>query len=338
MMKKLVVTAVSGGVAAALAFAAPSYAASGPTLTGPAVRVGFGPVELSGTATPGATVQLYETAMVFDDLEPADDWQNGGGPVTATADSGGHWRLQRQLDSGFYFQVEAGGVRSNKLTVRIQQNPALTLTSTSANTVSAHVEASPGEPTLAAQVQVNLTGTSWTTIASGRIGDDGAFDATVHNVAGGTHAFRAYVGDDPSNGVLAGYSASRNLTVLGTGPAPAPTPAGSVEFTKIQYRATSLNGEWTRITNRTGATVDLKGWTVRDAAHHVYTFGSTFRLNRGGEVYLHTGRGTNSSAHRYWGRTGYVWNDGGDTAILRNAAGRTVDTCKWGAGSGVTAC
>jgi hypothetical protein len=332
MMKKLVVAAVSAGAAAALAVAAPSYAASAPTLAGPDRRVGYGPVELSGTAAPGATVQLYETAMVFDDLEPADDWANGGGPVTATADPSGHWRLQRVLDSGFYFQVVSDGVRSNKLTVRVQQNPVLTLTSTSANTVSAHVEASPGEPTLAAQVQANLGG-GWTTIAGGVIGEGGTFDGTARNVPAGTHAFRAYVGADPSNGVLAGYSAGRDLTVAGTA-----APAGSIPFTRIQYRAKSLNGEWVRVTNTTAATVDLKGWTIRDAGNHVYTFGSSLRLNRGGSVYLHTGKGANSSVHRYWGRTASVWNDSGDTAILRTAAGKTVDTCKWGAGSGVTAC
>jgi hypothetical protein len=332
MIKKLVVTAVAAGATAVFALSAPSFAAAAPTLTGPALRVGYGPVELSGTAAPGASVQLYETAIVFDDLEPADDWADGGGPVTATADSGGRWKLERILDSGFYFQVEAGGVRSNKLTVRIQQSPVLTISSGSANTVTAHVVASPAEPTLAAQLQVNLGGSTWTTIAGGSIGEDGSFDATVHNVAGGSHAFRAYVGADASNGVLAGYSSSHNLTVLGT------ADSGSVQFTRVQYRAKTLNGEYVQITNRTPATVDLKGWTVRDAGNHVYTFGSTYRLGKGGSVYLHTGKGTNSTAHRYWGRTGYIWNDGGDTAVLRTAAGKTVDSCRWGSGSGVTAC
>jgi hypothetical protein len=350
MNKKLVTAAWMAGVAAALAIAAPSFAATAPTLAGPASRAGFGPITLTGTASPGVTVQLYETAIVFDDLEPADDWQNGGGPVTATADSSGRWRLQRILDSGFYFQVVSGGVRSNKLTVRIQQNPVLTLGSTSANTVTGHVVASPGEPTLAAQLQVNLSGSTWTTIASGQIGAGGSFDASVHDVAAGTHAFRAYVGADASNGVLAGYSAGRNLTVLGT-PAMAP-PAqnpGRVEFTRVRYNSSgadngsnaNLNGEWVRIANNTGATVDLKGWTVRDAANHVYTFASAFRLNRGGEVYVHTGKGINSTTHRYWGktgRTGYVWDNTGDTAILRTPAGRTIDACKWRGGSGVTAC
>src|ERR1700749_3143285 len=120
MIKKLMVAAVLVG-----AMGAPgvSYAATVPTLAGPAVRVGYGPVELSGTAEPGAAVQLYETAIVFDDLEPADDWANGGGPFPAATDASGHWRLQRILDSGFYFQVVSDGVRSNKLTVRIQQDP-----------------------------------------------------------------------------------------------------------------------------------------------------------------------------------------------------------------------
>jgi len=328
MIKMLVAAA---GVAAVFGGATPAFAASAPTLAGPAVRVGYGPVELSGTAEPGAIVQLYETAIVFDDLEPADDWANGGGPVTATADSSGHWRLQRILDSGFYFQVVADGVRSNKLTVRIQQEPVLTLGSTAENTVTAHVEASPGEPTLAAQVQM-LVGSAWTTIASGTIGEGGSFDAVARNVPAGSHAFRAYVGADPANGVLAGYSAGRELTVRGA------ATAGAVEFTRVQYRAKSLNSEWVLVANHTSATVDLRGWTIRDAANHVYTFGSTFRLGRGGSVYVHTGKGSNGSAHRYWGRTGYIWNDGGDTAVLRNSAGRTVDTCKWGAGSGVIAC
>jgi hypothetical protein len=132
MIKKLVVAAVSAGAVAALSVATPSFAASAPTLSGPASRVGFGPVTLSGTAAPGATVQLYETAIVFDDLEPADDWENGGGPLTATADSSGHWQLQRLLDSGFFFQVEAGGVRSAKLTVRIQADPTLTVAAAAA--------------------------------------------------------------------------------------------------------------------------------------------------------------------------------------------------------------
>jgi Lamin Tail Domain len=334
MLKKLLVTAATAGATAALAVAAPSYAATAPTLTGPASRAGFGPVTLGGIATPGATVQLYETAIVFDDLEPADDWQNGGGPLTATADASGHWQIQRLLDSGFYFQVVADGVRSNKLTVHIQEDPTLTVRATGANTITARVSANPAEPTLPVQVQM-AAGTGWTTIAGGRVGDDGTFDSTVGNVPAGAHAFRAYVAADSSNGVLAGYSPTADLTVGGTAAGPV---ASGVEFTRIQYKATSLNGESVRVTNTSKASVDLKGWTVRDAGNHVYTFTSSVRLGPGAGVSLHTGKGANTTVNRYWGRTGYVWDDRGDTATLRNSAGRTVDTCKWGAGSGVTGC
>lgn len=184
-------------------------------------------------------------------------------------------------------------VRSGKLTVRIQQSPVLTLSSPGPNTVTATVLASPGEPALAAQLQVNVSGSTWTTIAGGTIGDDGSFTATARNVAAGAHIFRAYIGGDPSNGVLAGYSPGRALTVPGT-------PAGQVGFTRVQYNSpgaddgsnASLNGEWVRITNSTPATVELKGWTIRDAAGHVYTFSSTYRVGAGGSAYLHTGKAT----------------------------------------------
>ena len=60
----------------------------------------------------------------------------------------------------------------------------------------------------------------------------------------------------------------------------AATPA--VSFTKIQYNSpgsdnrsnTSLNEEWVRLTNNTRSAVQLKGWTVTDAANHRYTFAS----------------------------------------------------------------
>jgi hypothetical protein len=334
MIIKLAAAAVVAGVAASLAVSAPALAATAPTLATPAVRAGWGTITLTGTAAPGATVQLFETAIVFNDLEAADDWEHGGGPVTAKADSGGRFEIRRYQDSGFYFQVAADGLRSNKITVPIRVLPTFTLTADGA----AHVAADPGQPGLPVQIQ-RQSGSSWVPVASGVTSDPAAvFNTTVS----GNGLYRAYIGADPSNGVLAGYSATRSIGVV----APAPTPpAGSVGFTKIQYNSpgadngsnTSLNGEWVQVTNKTRATVALRGWTVRDAANHVYTFGS-FNLPAGKSVVVHTGKGTNTAAHRYWGRTGYVWNNTGDTATLRTNTGKTVDTCRFGTGKGVTTC
>jgi len=74
----------------------------------------------------------------------------------------------------------------------------------------------------------------------------------------------------------------------------AATPA--VSFTKIQFNSpgsdtrsnTSLNAEWVRMTNNTRSAIQLKSWTVRDKAGHVYTFKTSYSLGAGKRVYLHT--------------------------------------------------
>jgi lamin tail-like protein len=102
-----------------------------------------------------------------------------------------------------------------------------------------------------------------------------------------------------------------------------------------------VNGEWFRLTNRTSRTIDLKSWTVKDAAGHTYRFGM-HAIRAGKTAYVHTGRGTNGrpdSAHSYWGGRSYVWNNGGDTATLRSNAGKTIDSCRYtGSAKGYTNC
>jgi len=53
---------------------------------------------------------------------------------------------------------------------------------------------------------------------------------------------------------------------------------------------------------------------------------------------VHTGSGTNSRTDLYWRQNGYVWNNTGDKATLKNSAGVVVDTCSWGDGAGFTSC
>ena len=97
------------------------------------------------------------------------------------------------------------------------------------------------------------------------------------------------------------------------------------------------HAEYVVTTNVTSTTKCLTGWTVRDAAGHVYKFG-TFCLGGYKTVTLHTGRGTNTAAHRYWGSGNYIWNNTGDRAYLRNAAGTQMDYCAWGSGAGYINC
>jgi hypothetical protein len=138
--------------------------------------------------------------------------------------------------------------------------------------------------------------------------------------------------------------------VLGVGslvalPATA-SAAPAVQFGVIQYDSpgtddgsnASLNAEFVVVKNVSGGTVQLEGFSVRDASGRTFTFPAR-RLRPGRLVRLHTGRGTNTARHEYWGQSNYVWNNGGDTATLRNAAGRVIDTCPWtSTGTGKIAC
>ena len=101
---------------------------------------------------------------------------------------------------------------------------------------------------------------------------------------------------------------------------------------------TSLNAEWVTITNHAATKRTLTGWTLRDGQSHVYHF-PTFALAAGASVRVHTGHGSNGAHNLYWGSGSYIWNNTGDKATLKNAAGTVMDTCRWGSsGSGSIHC
>ncbi|MGR6322623.1 lamin tail domain-containing protein [Micromonospora soli] len=147
---------------------------------------------------------------------------------------------------------------------------------------------------------------------------------------------------------LIGFVAALAVAVGGalavSGPAQAATPA--VQITKVYYNSpgtdtrsnSSLNAEYVRLTNKRSTTINLKYWTLRDKSNHVYKFSGDFRLAAGASVFIHTGKGTNSATHRYWGSGAYIWNNTGDAAYLRNSAGTSIDTCFWGSSGGYTYC
>lgn len=119
-------------------------------------------------------------------------------------------------------------------------------------------------------------------------------------------------------------------------PVQAEAATGSVHLHQIYYNSpgsdtgsdTSLNAEWIRIANTTSKPVSLTGWTVTDASRHTYTFG-TYTLGAGRIVAVHTGKGTNTTAHRYQQRSWYVWNNNTDRATLGRADGTWVDNCSY---------
>lgn len=102
-------------------------------------------------------------------------------------------------------------------------------------------------------------------------------------------------------------------------------------------RNTSLNAEYVTITNSSRKARVLTGWTLKDKTGYTFRF-STFTLRAKASVRVHTGKGTRSATHQYFGRSWYVWNNTGDTATLRDTSGKVADTCTWERVSSKTAC
>lgn len=115
---------------------------------------------------------------------------------------------------------------------------------------------------------------------------------------------------------------------------------GTIQIVRIHYKqtGTNLDTEYVVLKNATGAAIQMKGWQMISSPstdNQRYTFPST-KVASGATLTLYTGKGTNTATKRYWGSTSPVWNNSGDYAVLRNASGKTVDTCRY-AGGGTTA-
>ena len=90
--------------------------------------------------------------------------------------------------------------------------------------------------------------------------------------------------------------------------------------------------------NTSRVAIRMKGWKVLSAPstdNQRYVFPRA-KLRPGHTLTLYTGKGSNGPGKRYWGATSPAWNNDGDKAVLKNAAGTTVDTCQY-AGGGTTA-
>src|SRR5690606_22886212 len=73
--------------------------------------------------------------------------------------------------------------------------------------------------------------------------------------------------------------------------------------------------------------VSLRGWRLRDVRGNTYRFPSGARIGAGKSIKIHTGSGTASAGHLYWGRSRAVWNNKAwERAYLLDRAGARVST------------
>jgi hypothetical protein len=99
----------------------------------------------------------------------------------------------------------------------------------------------------------------------------------------------------------------------------APTAVNAQVVISSVSRPGDITAEGITIRNN-GATVNLTGWTLRDAEGNTFTF-REFILFSNAEVTIFTRAGQNTPVALYWGRDTAVWGDAGDVAILSDARG-----------------
>jgi hypothetical protein len=97
----------------------------------------------------------------------------------------------------------------------------------------------------------------------------------------------------------------------------------SVRFDAPGDDRVNLNGEWIQLTNAERSSADMTGWQLFDEDGRVYVF-PRFSLAPDASAKVFTGKGSDSAAELYIGRGSPVWNNDGDTAILKDTGGNVI--------------
>ena len=125
---------------------------------------------------------------------------------------------------------------------------------------------------------------------------------------------------------LGGFTATPTMTTVATdgGTADGELVVDEIHADAAGDERENLDDEYVVFANDGDAALDLTGWTVEDEAGGTYTFPEGFTLEAGERVTLHTGSGTDTERDLYWGSGSPIWNNGGDTVIVRNSQGDVV--------------
>jgi endonuclease YncB( thermonuclease family) len=85
----------------------------------------------------------------------------------------------------------------------------------------------------------------------------------------------------------------------------------------------NLNDEYVIFQNRCPFSINMNSWTLADRGFNKLIF-FNFSLPAGAKVKIFSGNGTNSDFKIYWNSKYPVWNNDGDTLILRDEKGKLV--------------
>lgn len=80
--------------------------------------------------------------------------------------------------------------------------------------------------------------------------------------------------------------------------------------------------QWVEIANQGTGLIDLAGWTLTNRYNQTYLFPANFTLKADSTVLVHSNDGRNTPSDLY--NSTLLWSENGDTATLRDAAGRII--------------
>lgn len=127
-----------------------------------------------------------------------------------------------------------------------------------------------------------------------------------------------------SGGHLFGLAILSFLFILSQGgqtgeAAPASVGTDIARIISVDYLGVD---QWVEIANQGTGLIDLSGWSLATREDQSYTFPANFTLKPGSTAMVHSGSGSNTSSNLY--DSSLDWNELGDTATLKDAAGRII--------------
>lgn len=108
-------------------------------------------------------------------------------------------------------------------------------------------------------------------------------------------------------------------------PTAAPLSTGEGIVIRIVDGPGALVTEAVQIVNDSNTVVNLSGWRLERENGPAYTFGATQSIFPGGNLWLHTGSGTDTTVALYWNQSEPVWQSGSVVRLI-NAEGVVVNS------------
>ena len=130
----------------------------------------------------------------------------------------------------------------------------------------------------------------------------------------------------PSATPTSSPTATSTATATST-PTQPPATTGDIKIINILFdgSGSSEPDEYVEIRNNSGYAIQIQNWTLRDIANHVYTF-PAYLIQPGQVCRIYTNQNHPETCGFNYGNSSAIWNNGGDTATLRDALGNLVHT------------